>query len=234
MLQAMNTGHDGSLTTIHANTPRDALYRLDTMVAMANLNIPEKADPPAGRVGHRPRRAGRAPVRRHRAGSRRSARSPAWSGTSSPCRTSSCSSSTGCSPDGQGHRPLPRHRHPAAVRRAARRAGLPAAARDVRAREAGGVRADHADASSHHLRRRARGRVRRLLGRSSLQPRRPSRTSLRKRLAGAAAPTGATATVAAAQRRPSDSARFRRSTGCCARRQHVVSPLQQLIDACRR
>jgi pilus assembly protein CpaF len=43
MLQAMNTGHDGSLTTIHANSPRDALYRLDTMVAMANLSIPEKA-----------------------------------------------------------------------------------------------------------------------------------------------------------------------------------------------
>jgi pilus assembly protein CpaF len=43
MLQAMNTGHDGSLTTIHANSSRDALYRLDTMVAMANLNIPEKA-----------------------------------------------------------------------------------------------------------------------------------------------------------------------------------------------
>jgi pilus assembly protein CpaF len=43
MLQAMNTGHDGSLTTIHANSPRDALYRLDTMVAMANLNIPERA-----------------------------------------------------------------------------------------------------------------------------------------------------------------------------------------------
>ncbi|MBA2306119.1 MAG: CpaF family protein, partial [Acidobacteria bacterium] len=43
MLQAMNTGHDGSLTTIHANTQRDALYRLDTMVAMANLNIPERA-----------------------------------------------------------------------------------------------------------------------------------------------------------------------------------------------
>jgi pilus assembly protein CpaF len=42
MLQAMNTGHDGSLTTIHANSPRDALYRLDTMVAMANLNIPDK------------------------------------------------------------------------------------------------------------------------------------------------------------------------------------------------
>ena len=43
MLQAMNTGHDGSLTTIHANSPRDGLYRLDTMIAMANLNIPEKA-----------------------------------------------------------------------------------------------------------------------------------------------------------------------------------------------
>ncbi len=43
MLQAMNTGHDGSLTTIHANSTRDALYRLDTMVAMANLNIPERA-----------------------------------------------------------------------------------------------------------------------------------------------------------------------------------------------
>jgi pilus assembly protein CpaF len=43
MLQAMNTGHDGSLTTVHANSPRDALYRLDSMVAMANLNIPDKA-----------------------------------------------------------------------------------------------------------------------------------------------------------------------------------------------
>ncbi|MEW6327511.1 MAG: CpaF family protein [Thermodesulfobacteriota bacterium] len=39
MLQAMNTGHDGSLTTIHANSPRDALLRLETMVAMAGLNI---------------------------------------------------------------------------------------------------------------------------------------------------------------------------------------------------
>jgi pilus assembly protein CpaF len=43
MLQAMNTGHDGSLTTIHANSPRDAVARLETMVAMANLNIPETA-----------------------------------------------------------------------------------------------------------------------------------------------------------------------------------------------
>src|SRR5262245_52794751 len=43
MLQAMNTGHEGSLTTIHANTPRDALTRLETMIAMANLNLPESA-----------------------------------------------------------------------------------------------------------------------------------------------------------------------------------------------
>ena len=43
MLQAMNTGHDGSLTTVHANTPRDALARLETMIAMANVNLPEKA-----------------------------------------------------------------------------------------------------------------------------------------------------------------------------------------------
>jgi len=42
MLQAMNTGHDGSLTTIHANSPRDALMRLEAMVAMANLEIPSE------------------------------------------------------------------------------------------------------------------------------------------------------------------------------------------------
>jgi pilus assembly protein CpaF len=43
MLQAMNTGHDGGLSTIHANSTRDALRRLDTMVAMANLNLPDNA-----------------------------------------------------------------------------------------------------------------------------------------------------------------------------------------------
>jgi pilus assembly protein CpaF len=43
MLQAMNTGHDGSLTTIHANTPRDALSRVETMIAMGSVNLPEKA-----------------------------------------------------------------------------------------------------------------------------------------------------------------------------------------------
>jgi pilus assembly protein CpaF len=42
MLQAMNTGHEGSMTTIHANTTRDALSRLESMVAMGNMNLPEK------------------------------------------------------------------------------------------------------------------------------------------------------------------------------------------------
>lgn len=43
MLQAMNTGHDGSLTTLHANSPRDALMRLETLVAMSGLSLPPKA-----------------------------------------------------------------------------------------------------------------------------------------------------------------------------------------------
>ncbi|HYG82427.1 MAG TPA: ATPase, T2SS/T4P/T4SS family, partial [Pyrinomonadaceae bacterium] len=43
MLQAMNTGHDGSLTTIHANTPRDALSRLETMIQMTGMRLSERA-----------------------------------------------------------------------------------------------------------------------------------------------------------------------------------------------
>jgi pilus assembly protein CpaF len=43
MLQAMNTGHDGSLTTVHANAPRDALARIETMIAMGAMNLPERA-----------------------------------------------------------------------------------------------------------------------------------------------------------------------------------------------
>ncbi len=43
MLQAMNTGHDGSLTTVHANTPRDALNRIETMIAMNDISLPDKA-----------------------------------------------------------------------------------------------------------------------------------------------------------------------------------------------
>ena len=43
MLQAMNTGHDGSLTTVHANSPRDALSRIETMVSMSGISFPMKA-----------------------------------------------------------------------------------------------------------------------------------------------------------------------------------------------
>ena len=43
MLQAMNTGHEGSMTTLHANTPRDALSRIETMVAMGGIELPIKA-----------------------------------------------------------------------------------------------------------------------------------------------------------------------------------------------
>ncbi len=43
MLQAMNTGHEGSMTTVHANSPRDAMARLENMVSMANLSLPERA-----------------------------------------------------------------------------------------------------------------------------------------------------------------------------------------------
>jgi pilus assembly protein CpaF len=43
MLQAMNTGHEGSLSTIHANSPRDALSRLETMILMAGTNLPQRA-----------------------------------------------------------------------------------------------------------------------------------------------------------------------------------------------
>jgi len=43
MLQAMNTGHDGSMTTLHANSPRDALHRMETMVMMAGMELPMRA-----------------------------------------------------------------------------------------------------------------------------------------------------------------------------------------------
>src|SRR5207253_8157425 len=43
MLQAMNTGHDGSMTTVHANTPRDALSRVEQMIGMSGIDIPARA-----------------------------------------------------------------------------------------------------------------------------------------------------------------------------------------------
>ena len=64
MLQAMNTGHEGSMTTLHANTPRDALARLETMIMMAGFELPLKAMRSANRQRHRPGRAGQPASRR--------------------------------------------------------------------------------------------------------------------------------------------------------------------------
>ena len=64
MLQAMNTGHDGSLTTIHANTPRDALSRIETMIAMGAVEPAGEGHPSADRVRDPGRRPADAPGRR--------------------------------------------------------------------------------------------------------------------------------------------------------------------------
>ena len=64
MLQAMNTGHDGSLGTLHANTPRDALSRLETMVLMAGLELPIRAIHEQIATRHRPHRPHQSPARR--------------------------------------------------------------------------------------------------------------------------------------------------------------------------
>ena len=66
MLQAMNTGHDGSMTTTHANSGRDAFSRLETMVMMASQHIPGQGDPADARVGHQHRGPLRASDRRTR------------------------------------------------------------------------------------------------------------------------------------------------------------------------
>ena len=105
MLQAMNTGHEGSLTTVHANSSRDALARIENMVSMANLNIPERA------VRHQIASAIHAVVQVARLsdGTRkvdfRSPRSPAWMANRSPCRIFSSSNAAASTKAGKcaGH-----------------------------------------------------------------------------------------------------------------------------------
>src|SRR5229473_302323 len=89
MLQAMNTGHDGSMTTLHANSPRDGLARLETLVLMAGVDLPLKA------IRQQIASAINLIVQlsRLRDGSRKVTqiwRSSAWRWRPSPCRTSSC------------------------------------------------------------------------------------------------------------------------------------------------
>lgn len=64
MLQAMNTGHDGSLTTVHSNSPRDAISRLETLVLMAGMDLPLKSSAAANFFRHRPDRSTNPPERR--------------------------------------------------------------------------------------------------------------------------------------------------------------------------
>ena len=139
MLQAMNTGHDGSLTTVHANTPRDALSRIETMIAMGATNLPERA------MRQQIAAAIQIVIQQSRMsdGTRKVTehlrRSPAWKATSSPCRRSSCSRSSALDAGRQGHRPLPRHRRAAEGLRAAEDGRHPPAGRHVRRRHGGAV-----------------------------------------------------------------------------------------------
>ena len=101
MLQAMNTGHDGSMTTIHANNPRDAMARLEVMIAMAGYEIPVRAL--RSQVASAINVIVQAP-RRLTGGKRErwlpSARSPAWKGIRSRCTICSFSSSRASTPKG--------------------------------------------------------------------------------------------------------------------------------------
>ena len=81
MLQAMNTGHDGSLSTLHANSPRDALARLETMVLMSGYDLPLRAIREQIASARRPDDPDRADERRHPARGRRSPRCSGWSPT---------------------------------------------------------------------------------------------------------------------------------------------------------
>ncbi len=67
MIQAMNTGHHGSITTVHANSPRDAIARLETMAMMAGLEMPPVGDPPPDRLSDQPGDPHHAPDRRRAA-----------------------------------------------------------------------------------------------------------------------------------------------------------------------
>ena len=92
MLQAMNTGHDGSMSTGHSNSPRDMLSRLETMVLMAGMDLPLRAIREQIASRRRPHRAPVAHAGRHPQDHATSPRSRAWRATSSSCRTCSPSS----------------------------------------------------------------------------------------------------------------------------------------------
>ena len=136
MLQAMNTGHDGSLTTVHANTPRDALTRIETMIAMGATNLPERAMRQQiasaiqlvvqqTRLSDGTRKV-TSDLGDHRHGRRRHH-------DAGDLRVREDGHHAGR----QGDRPLPRDRRPAEGLRAAEDVGHPSAARHVRRRDGG-------------------------------------------------------------------------------------------------
>ena len=98
MLQAMNTGHDGSMTTVHANTPRDALSRVEQMIGMSGIDIPARsARAQIASAIHVVVQVSRLSDGRRKLVSL-SELSAGWKATSSPCRKSSASGRPACRP----------------------------------------------------------------------------------------------------------------------------------------
>ena len=139
MLQAMNTGHDGSLTTVHANSPRDALSPLETMVAHGGRRPPDAGHPRADRLRARLI----VQLARLRDGSRRVIDVTEVIGMEGDVITMQdifVFEQQGIDADGRVHRLPPRHRHPAQVLGPARAGGHPPRVRGLRSGPAtGGV-----------------------------------------------------------------------------------------------
>ena len=138
MLQAMNTGHDGSLTTVHANTPRDALSRIETMIAMGATNLPERA------MRQQIAAAIQIVIQQSRMsdGTRKVTSISEITGMEGDVITMqeifTVREARG-EPGRQGDRPVPRHRRAAEGLRAAQGGGHPPAAGHVRRRDGGAV-----------------------------------------------------------------------------------------------
>ena len=104
MLMALNTGHDGSLTTVHANSPEDALRRVETLALMAGVGLPhaavrEQVASAIDLVVHQ-----RARARRRGAGSSRSPRSCASSAAPARARSTACATAGRCGGRARGRR----------------------------------------------------------------------------------------------------------------------------------
>ena len=209
MLQAMNTGHDGSLTTVHANTPRDALSRIETMIAMGATNLPERA------MRQQIAAAIQIVIQQSRMsdGTRKVTSISEITGMEGDVITMqeifAVREARASTPGRQGHRPVPRHRRAAEGLRAAEGVRHPPAAGHVRRRDGGAVMALHARRSRRSCSASA------LVHRRLLRRRRKLPRLLRAAAAGHAAqravggrrtttgrPTTATALVKAAHRGP--------------------------------